>query len=132
MTNVKIESNGDTYEFNAAGAIVIAIRPVKDGEKLDFGLGIHGNFSLYDAMETIVEGTKELFKTYTNKYGVDQMTIRRAFQEMVREELSPEELTMTATVEINKEMLEAITGMKGDNPAKDIEISPLPTEKGWS
>lgn len=28
--------------------------------------------------------------------------------------------------------VEEITGMKGDNPAKDIEIRPLPTEKGWS
>lgn len=132
MTNVKIDSDGHAYEFTGDGAIVIAIRPLKDGEVKDVGLGLYGTFSLYDAMETIVEGTKKLFETWTNKYGVDQMTIRRAFQKMVREELSPEELTITATVEINKEMLEAITGMKGDNPAKDIEIRPLPTEKGWS
>ena len=134
MVKVDINSDGNTFQFNGAGALVMAIKPIKeDGEKTDLGLGIYGVFSVYDAMETIVYCTKELFKTWTNQYGTDQRKIRTAFQRMVREELSPEEITMTATVDINEDVLKVIMGMKNDedNPAKDIEIRPLPTEKGW-
>ena len=112
MVNTEINYEGHTFNFNSAGAIIIAIRPIREnGEKSDLGLGMYGKYSVIDAIEAIVSCTKEMFESYVKKDDeMDTKDMYRLFLAAVKEQLKPGEDEITLETEIDPELVKAILG----------------------
>jgi len=113
MVNTKIDYDGHAVKYNSDGAIIIAIRPIREtGELNDLGFGMYGRFSVIDAIEAITTCTKEMFKTYAGKDNeMDYGDMKKLFRAAV-DKVFPktEEFTMTLDTQIDPEVLKAITG----------------------
>ena len=113
MVKINVKNNDYTNEVNSDGLIFLAIGVTgENGEKEDFGIGIHGKFSIKDAIEGIVQGVKYMFENCNTQDEImDVSEMNKLFREAVNDEFSEPAGEITFTAEIDPEVLKKIAGL---------------------